>query len=263
MNHDPSAQFFSKKAFEISYALFRVSAALARRSFAERLEDAAARLLESAAASRYGSLREELNVIVYLMRLGGDSNVIHPANAQVIIREAKNLDSAVSDFEKSAKPKEAEIEAVFSKGKVSKAQPQKRDEDEAPRVSSSVLQESIPSREVIFQGAPRVVNQDIRHEEEEKGGPVVGRSGNEGGFQKVNHEVFAQNQSLKVGAQMRQSAIFEKIRQTGNCRLKDIQETLPQTSERTIRYDLQSLLEERRIQRIGSGGPATYYRLPD
>lgn len=263
MNQGPSAQFFSKKAFEISYALFRVSAALNRRSFAERLEDVAVRLLESAVASRYSSLREKLNVIVYLVRLGSDNNVIHPANAQVIIREAKNLDSAVSDYEKSAKPEEAEIETVFSKERISKAKPQKRDEDKTPRVSSPVLEEPILSREVIFQGAPRIVSQDVRHEEEEKEGLVVGRGGNEAGFQKVNHEVFVQNQSLKVGAQMRQSAIFEKIRQTGNCRLKDIQEALPKTSERTIRYDLQSLLQEKRIQRIGSGGPATYYRLPD
>jgi len=49
---------------------------------------------------------------------------------------------------------------------------------------------------------------------------------------------------------MRQSAIVERIRQSGNCRLKDIREILPDTSERTLRYDLQSLLEKNLIDFI-------------
>ena len=59
---------------------------------------------------------------------------------------------------------------------------------------------------------------------------------------------------------MRQNAILERIRQSGNCRLKDIQEVLPDTSERTIRYDLQTLLEQGLIERIGNAGPSVFYR---
>jgi hypothetical protein len=59
---------------------------------------------------------------------------------------------------------------------------------------------------------------------------------------------------------IRQTAILELIRQSGNCRLKDIQEVLPDCSERTIRYDLQTLLEQNRIERIGNAGPSVFYR---
>ena len=59
----------------------------------------------------------------------------------------------------------------------------------------------------------------------------------------------------------RQSAIIEKIRQSGNCRLKDLQELLPDCSERTIRYDLQSLVEQNIVERVGAGGPAVFYRM--
>ncbi len=59
---------------------------------------------------------------------------------------------------------------------------------------------------------------------------------------------------------IRQSAILERIRQSGNCRLKDIQEVLPDSSERTIRYDLQTLLEQNLIERIGNAGPSVFYR---
>ena len=59
---------------------------------------------------------------------------------------------------------------------------------------------------------------------------------------------------------IRQSAILGLIRQSGNCRLKDIQEILPECSERTIRYDLQTLLERGLIERIGNAGPSVFYR---
>jgi hypothetical protein len=59
---------------------------------------------------------------------------------------------------------------------------------------------------------------------------------------------------------IRQSTILARIRQSGNCRLKEIQDILPNTSERTIRYDLQTLLEQGFIERIGNAGPSVFYR---
>jgi DeoR/GlpR family transcriptional regulator of sugar metabolism len=61
--------------------------------------------------------------------------------------------------------------------------------------------------------------------------------------------------------------MIEVIRQSGNsgnpaigCRLKELQNALPDVSERTLRYDLQRLIESGKIERLGSGGPATFYR---
>ncbi|MEK7193216.1 MAG: DeoR family transcriptional regulator [Patescibacteria group bacterium] len=69
------------------------------------------------------------------------------------------------------------------------------------------------------------------------------------------------NAAIGHAAEMRQSAILEKIREVEKCRLKDIQEFLPHMSERTIRYDLQGLVERELIERIGPGGPATFYKV--
>ena len=60
---------------------------------------------------------------------------------------------------------------------------------------------------------------------------------------------------------IRQSAILDRIRQSGNCRIKDIQDVLPDSSERTIRYDLQTMVEQNLIERVGSGGPSVFYRV--
>jgi len=60
---------------------------------------------------------------------------------------------------------------------------------------------------------------------------------------------------------MRQSAILEKVRQIGNCRMRDLEDLLPKVSERTLRYDLQQLVEQGLIEKVGTGGPAVFYRM--
>jgi hypothetical protein len=59
----------------------------------------------------------------------------------------------------------------------------------------------------------------------------------------------------------RQEEILQIIRQKGSCRFRDIQEGLPDVSERTIRYDLGRMTEEGVIERVGAGGPDTFYRI--
>lgn len=64
-----------------------------------------------------------------------------------------------------------------------------------------------------------------------------------------------------INATIRQSAIIEKIRQSGKIALKDILAAFPDVSERTLRYDLQKLCNQAILERIGSGGPASFYVL--
>lgn len=72
----------------------------------------------------------------------------------------------------------------------------------------------------------------------------------------------AEHEVLPESINNRQSAIVNKIRQSGNCRMKEIQESFPGVSERTLRYDLQSLVFRGMLERIGNAGPATFYRIP-
>lgn len=64
----------------------------------------------------------------------------------------------------------------------------------------------------------------------------------------------------------REPKILERIRQLSGlgegkgCRLRDIQEVMGTVSERTLRYDLQNLVQKGLIERTGSGGPATFYK---
>ncbi|MBM3256958.1 MAG: DeoR family transcriptional regulator [Candidatus Liptonbacteria bacterium] len=69
------------------------------------------------------------------------------------------------------------------------------------------------------------------------------------------------NESERHSAGERQSAILGFVGKTGNCRMKDLMEQFPSTSERTLRYDLQGLVEQGALERVGEGGPGTFYRL--
>lgn len=62
-----------------------------------------------------------------------------------------------------------------------------------------------------------------------------------------------------ISGTIRQSAIIEKIRQSTNTAMKDLIAAFPEVSERTLRYDLQKLCNQGVIERIGNGGPSSYY----
>lgn len=63
-----------------------------------------------------------------------------------------------------------------------------------------------------------------------------------------------------VNSAIRQTAMLEKIRQLPDCRMKDLVAAFPEVSERTLRNDIQRLCDTSMIERIGNGGPNSYYK---
>ena len=88
----------------------------------------------------------------------------------------------------------------------------------------------------------------------------VGQSKKE--VKEMKQDIFQEDEeddAIRVA--QRQSAILQLVEQFGDCRFKTVQDAFPDVSERTLRYDLQHLLEEGLLDRIGGGGPGTSYRL--
>jgi hypothetical protein len=72
---------------------------------------------------------------------------------------------------------------------------------------------------------------------------------------------------ISIGNAIRQSAILEKIKAMNvrdargeiiGCRMKDLLAAFPGVSERTLRNDLQRLVNQEKIGRIGAGGFSVY-----
>ena len=243
-SQDNFGQFFSKKAYEISYAAFRIGSAVKTQGFSDRLFDQAFSLLDLAARGRYSECKNIGSAMDYFLRFGGDTGVVHPRNVEVMAQEIHQFNSAIAEYEKLAEQSTfVGIEESFSKMPARFREKKDSSSSSSGFTRMEVGISAINPNPLDF-GASSVIG----HSEDSRG-PKDDR-------EESQKDVVRGTAKSAI----RQSAILQIIRQSGNCRLKDIQESLHDASERTIRYDLQDLIEQGFIERIGSGGPSTYYR---
>jgi len=191
-----------KKAFEVSYALFRVAAVSQSRQFAETLETNAVAIVNGAGAFAYQHIESILESIAYLLRFGAEAGIIHPRNADLLLQEMGNLDSLLKQVsEESTHLPEADIAGIFSKP--------------ATTVKADIVR----------------AKADL---------------------------VAAKAMPSGERTNTRQNQILERIRQSGNIKIGDLQESFPGISERTLRYDLEYLITTGLLERIGAGKATSY-----
>jgi hypothetical protein len=227
MKETGKERFILTKAYEIAYALFRLAAPMQEKDLAEQLRASGTALLSAVAAEDHAAAGRSLRVMECLVKFGGDVGVIGNANVDVMTREIYALDAAIAERKGAAKTDEVNVAEIFSKPEIAA-----HSAKQSPKAASE------PTPLLVPESEPAI----METESFSVAGPAP-----------------AIRQSANDSA-IRQSAILARIRQSGNCRLKDIQELLPGTSERTIRYDLQTLLEQGHVERVGIAGPSVFYR---
>jgi len=239
----------AKKAYEIAYALFRVSAKIAESSVKEKLESEAINLLISANAEDYGNAAKTVAAIDALVKFSVDLNMVSISNGDVLLREIGAMNEAI--IECLDKSDDVDVSKFFSAPSGVPVKTRTHDivipaifAKHAP-APSSAAPVVIPAKAGI-QVSPPERPADLGSVLQQEDSPVLPQSGNPANV-------------IKSGN--RQIAILDRIRQSGNCKLKEIQEILPDCSERTIRYDLEELIERNLVERIGSAGPAVSYRV--
>jgi hypothetical protein len=219
-----------KEAYALAYAAFRLASSLDDPAFHQSLEDRGLKLLLAALDGDSAKQIHLVRDLEYLVGFGRDTGAIHPQTAEIMLAEIGKFAPAVPAVSSHIENKGP----VRSPASVSAAElfP------ESP-LPGSRHREEYPVRE---EAAPPVV---LAMSERTPAAP-------------------ADNFNFNV----RKHRILERIRQSGNsgnsaigCRLRDIQELIPDLSDRTLRYDLQRLVAEGAIERIGNGGPATFYRI--
>jgi len=240
-----SAQFLKDKSREISYALIRVAWYVKRTDLRAKLESLSIELLENSA--RVGADKSAVNldralatisVLDGIVRLAYSIYEIEPVNANILVRELDNLNTAMRQFGNPADHGEElpNLDDLFTtkKSDTSRAVIEKPELPKAMDVSQD-------------NGYPRLVNLNELSslDDSENTAPSV------------------ETRTNNFNTAIRQSAIINRIK-LGNgsgCRLKDLIVEFPDVSERTLRYDLQRLCEQRVVERVGNGGPASYYKL--
>lgn len=221
--------FIRQRSFELSYALFQLARLVKQKDLRSRIEANAIYLLESAEGGDAASLGKGIAVLKKLIILGEGIGEIGYDHSKVINKQFSYLNTAIAEYaamRQKSEEKDAEVnlDSIFRNG-ISLP-------DNSTSFTEKVGDDSLSG----------IVHED-RHL------PSLNRqSGN----------------SATQSSSSRQTAIIETIRQCGNefgCRLKDVIAAFPHVSERTLRYDLQRVCEQGIVERVGNGGPFSYYRI--
>ncbi len=239
-----------KKTYEVAYALFRVAAVAGERGIAETLKEKAVEVLRGILAEDYGRVEKPLVTLDYFVKLGMDLGLIGFANGETLIKEMADMKIMIAEFAQ-VQGGTVDVSEIFSKN--------------APEAATGISSRDFFTEEEIA----------ISRAEEY---PMEGNFKNNSSFDEIKQDQKTPSAVAKISpieseelvgnaaggflkSGLRQMAILDKIRQSGSCRMRDIQEILPDSSERTIRYDLEGLIERKLIERTGNGGPSVAYRM--
>lgn len=272
-----SQEFFSQRSFEVVWAVFRVSERIKRTRLKDGLED---RALDYIIAKDDTSLIA-LEEIVHLAFRVGD---ISRTNAEVLLREMAGLRQMMISLEKEAqallpdsgKNEEINIEEFIS---------------QAPSIYSDLLslQESQQSpaksgnetdKENTSFNKKSPATEYSPAKDEKKDFPsfinALPESGkdegkNDGNFSeqkevrqspaKVRQSVENSDDLKSSSYRERHSIIMDLLSKRALCHINDVLGRLPGVSRRTVRYDIQKLVDEGAVERVGSGGPNSFFRL--
>lgn len=109
-------------------------------------------------------------------------------------------------------------------------------------------------KEIVRQGWPSKVVDDKS--------PAVLRQA-QGGQPRKTQEKSAINPRFEavISFKERNDILMKLLAKRTLCHIKDALQTMPGISERTVRYDVQRLVDKGVIERVGTGGPNSFFRL--
>ena len=230
---------FTQKAYEICYAVFRLGDAIKNSDLKTRLEKAGLDVLVASSLNNNNSLSRSLSLLEVLVIFSQGVGEISYPQTQILLREIGSFNTAIRKSNSAIA--ELNMEELF--------QTSLQDNEAKPKAAMPMI---------------------IRNEAHVNSVAESNNIGNVSNMSNINEQGYSANgngglngsgEKEKENSVMRQSAILDIMRQVQNCRIKDLVAAFPGVSERTLRYDLQKLCEERVIERSGLGGPGTHYQL--
>lgn len=251
----------SQKAHDIAHAVFRCARLVANSRLKKELEDAAVNLLanfdlENSLEIRNSKLEigsialaspvDKLERLVSLSESIGEMKTV---NALVLRRELANLQTAI-EFHASAQAAKSSANAAMDDLDISSMfTPLESPKPANQNVVSSAAPAAIPRTPSVIPRTPSaipttpsVIPDLIRDPSPAASTPFV-----------------IPNSKSDESISSRQENILRLIREIPFCRMRNIMEMMPEVSERTIRNDIQSLIEKQLVRRIGGGGPNSYF----
>jgi len=258
-----SHDFFIQRSFEVVWAAFRVAEVSHRMSFKALLEERALLFF------REQSL-ESLILLEQGITLGYRIGDIAPENAKVLLRETQNLKNHIHESGKKHEgygnePVEIDLSTLFTAlppSPESGKNKEKKEERDFVSFSGKSGNDDIPRglekdslKSPAKSGNVDSIKKSLANKVYEEKSPA--KSGNESPAKSGNKSpVYG-----KISSVERKQVILSLLKDRSLCHMSDISDILPDISNRTLRYDIQSLVEKNLVERLGSGGPNSFIRL--
>jgi len=231
----PQIMTISKKAYQISYTLLRFAQHFPHGNpFRESLFELAIALVIEVNTHQEKKAIETLTTLQWVFRLAADSGLVLLNDAESLIEECYELSIKLDGLPMAEIVHRPEAASL---GDYLKEAEKLGGVKDVP-IKSSATEAVSPKKEAVYQ-------------EKKEMAP---------GKERVT------TSAPSPSTRERQASVIEIIRQQtakseiAVCRLKDLQAAFPDVSERTLRYDLQKLMDEGKVERLG-GGPTSAYRL--
>ena len=284
-------EFMKKRSFEVVWAVFRVAATISRVGVKQLLEDRALAYFTHKNIHTLESLEEAID-------LGSKLKDISEVNASVLLREISSLRAALLELqnapvEKSVEPEQESIEHIFSEPPMlfSDFTQMMRSQGGEVEVGSSAhateVQQS-PAKSPIESGKAESGNVQNNQQKthlytapsfsgnnpakspiesgkaESGNNPANGMaqiSGNQTIDKTVKPTTINVNSQGVLSSAERKERIVSILKSKNFCSINDIMNQLPKVSDRTLRYDVKTLVDSKIVERMGKGGPNSFFRL--
>lgn len=229
------ADLLQEKAQKVSHALIRVAAFVRRPYLRSRLEAVSIDVLETVTLKDYEKAVGTISVAKALVDFSAPIYEMETINASLIGSELEVMRDMLKNMIGSGD--HTAISKLFENTN------RQMNRQSAIKESESAIE--LPNELPIGQEvAESVADLNLEQEPNDNGGLI------------------------SIGAAIRQSAILEKIRsmsirdsrgEIAGCKMKDLLAVFPDVSERTLRNDIQRLMVQGSIERLGNGGATSAY----
>lgn len=282
------SEFMKKRSFEVVWAVFRVAAIVPRAGIKQILEDRALGYF-----SHKNS--EALDVLEEAIQLGSKVGDISEVNSSVLLREIGTLrtlfiEAKNAPVEKVEIPEQESIEHIFSEPPMlfadfahmmqvdhdteGVAQPMQaahptanlaNDIMESGKTVSGKTQNDRFSSDIYK--APSFSGKSLANDIMESGNVQSGNnlakkeariSGNAGNAKSTQ---TGKNAQPVLSSAERKEQIVSILKSKNFCNMNDIMGHFPNVSDRTLRYDIKTLADSKIVERVGNGGPNSFFRL--
>ena len=263
-----SNEFFIQRSFEVVWAVFRIAEHATRLKVQQGLEDKALDYLLAKDMKSLDGLEE-------IVRFGAQIRDIGQVNANVLLREIGTLRVAMLELADTQRkqlapvktPESApQIEEVFAKPPMRVAdllEAIRKGMGEDKKEVSEDKTNDIASRKITTDGqaseSGKSPASEINSPASIANSPALLRPDRPG--LQTGAAIDKSRFEAAIGFKERNDIIMQILTKRSLCHMKDLMGVLPNVSERTVRYDVQRLVDKGVIERVGTGGPNSFFRM--